>query len=194
MSFPFPQLLAFLKEEKDQTEFMKIAAEVGLGSGDIELAKLLLTLQLYKGYYAAMPRAIKAVHEDALGQIRRLRDETSAMSDRTRENVEVIGQWFEEINLALHHIEPKALAEIAHKRLLDATVEILGGSLQAIATAKGQIETATQQMNAAGQQAAFAIQEWQTVSLRRVWGIAFGVCMGVASLVTACVWFVFLRQ
>jgi len=57
--FPFPKLLAFLKSEADQVEFMKVAAEVGLGPADQELAKLLVAFQLYKAFYADIPRRSK---------------------------------------------------------------------------------------------------------------------------------------
>ena len=194
MSFPFPQLLAFLEEGQDQVEFMKVAAEAGLGSGDIEMAKLLVALQLYKSYYAAIPRQIKAVHEDALAEIGRVRDEIESISNRASSDAAKIGQWAEEIQRSLQAAEPTKLAEMVHKRLLDDTVKNLSGSMQAIATANGQIDAATQKMNAAAQQAAASIQEWQTLSLRRVWASAFCVCMVAAFLVSAGFWFVLLRH
>ena len=193
MSFPFPQLLAFLEEEKDQVEFMKIAAEAGLGSGDIELAKLLLALQLYKAYYATIPRQIKAVHEDALLEFRQLRDEVELLANRTAADALKIGQSAEEIQRALRECEPKKIAALVQKRLLDDTVRNLGGSLQPITMAYAQIDTATQKMNLAAHQAETAIDAWQTVTLRGVWACALSCCVVAAFFGVAVVWLLFLR-
>ncbi|MDR3404235.1 MAG: hypothetical protein P4L99_17180 [Chthoniobacter sp.] len=194
MSFPFPQLLAFLDQEKDQVEFMKLAAEVGLGSGDIELAKLLLALQLYKAYYAAIPRQIKAVHEDALEEIRRIRDEAEFMASRAASDAVKIGQWAEEIHKSLQECGPERIAAQVHKRLTDETFALLGGSLQALGTASRQVEVATKAMDEAGYRAAVCIDFWHAVSLRRVWASAFCFCLVVALLLLAGIWFVFLRH
>lgn len=194
MSFPFPKLLAFLEEEKDQVEFMKIAAEVGLGSGDVELAKLLVAFQLYKAFYAAIPRQIKAVHEDAIEEIRRVRDEVEFISNRAASDAVKIGRWAEEIQRSLQQSEPRKVAEQVHKRLLEDTVKLLGGPLRAITTSSGQIEAAVQNMNAAAYHAARAIDGWEAISLRRVWASAFAVSLVVAFLILTGIRFVFLRE
>jgi hypothetical protein len=193
MSFPFPKLLAFLEEEKDQVEFMKVANELGLGSGDIEIAKILIALQIYKSIYAKIPREIKAVHSDALNEFRRVRDEVEFISNRASSDAVKIGEWAEVILRKLEEAEPRKLAALVHKRLLDDTVKILGGSLQTFATAQAQIDTATQKMNLAAQQAETAIDAWQTLTLRGVWACAFSCCVVAALFVVAVVWLLFGR-
>ena len=194
MSFPFPQLLAFLKEQKDQVEFMKIAAEVGLGSGDIELAKLLLALQLYKAFYAQIPREIQAVQRQAVNDFDRLRAEVQGLADKAAADAGRIGQKAEEIRRALDHIDPSAVARDLHRRLLDSTLSQVGGSLQVLRSAYAEIDTATARMNAAAYQASIAIEKWEAVSLRRVWGCAFATCLVLAAAIAGGAWVLFLRH
>jgi hypothetical protein len=194
MSSPFPQLLAFLEEEKDQLEFMKVAAEVGLGSGDIELAKLLVALQMYKAIYAKIPRHIKSVHADALHELRRVQEEVASLADRAAADASEIGSRADEIHRALAAINPAEVAKQLHQRLLDDTAKILGGSLQMLKVAYGQIDAATQNMNAAAYRTAVVVQEWQTQSLRQIWASAFCICLPAAFLLLGAVWFVFLRH
>jgi hypothetical protein len=194
MSFPFPKLLAFLEQEKDQVEFMKVASEVGLGSGDIELAKLLVALQLYKAVYATIPREIKTVHADALLEMRGLQEEVAALADRAAADAARIAQKADVIQLALKSVEPSEVAKQLHKRLLDDTTKVLGGSLQTLKVAYGQIDVASQNLNVAAYRAATVVQEWQTVALRQIWASAFCVCLPAAFLLLTAVWFVCLRH
>ena len=194
MNFPFPKLLAFLDREADQLEFMKIAAEVGLGSGDIELAKLLLALQLYKAYYASIPRQIKAVHEEALNEIRRFREDVESISGRASSDAVKIGQWTQEILRSLQVNEPSKIAEVIHKQLLEDTMKILGGSLQAYMSACGQIDKLTKRLDAAAYQAATAIEIWQTISLRRVWASALACCLVLSVTTLTGIWYFYLRH
>jgi hypothetical protein len=194
MSSPFPQLLAFLEEEKDQLEFMKVASEVGLTKNDVELAKLFIALQLYKAFYAKIPRQIKAVHADALHEMRGLQEEVAAIAERAAADAARIAQKADEIQHALDAVEPTEVAKHLHQRLLDDTTKILGGSLQMLKVAYGQIDTATQNMNAAAYRTAVVVQEWQTLSLRQIWASAFCICLPAAFLLLVAVWFVFLRH
>jgi hypothetical protein len=194
MSFPFPKLLAFLEEEKDQVEFMKVAAEVGLDNGDIELAKLLLALQIYKAFFAKIPRQIKTVHGEALQEFHRLAAEVAALADRTASDAATIRQTADEIHSALKAIQPAEVAKLLHKRLVDDTLSAISGSLRVLATATAQIDSATRAMDEAGYQAAVAIDVWQKLSLRRVWASALCFSFIAAFGVLTGVWFLFLRH
>lgn len=192
--FPFPKLLSFLDEEKDQIEFMKVAAEVGLGPTDMELAKLLLALQLYKAFYATVPRDIKAVHVAALKEMRNLRDEVKFLADRTSSDAVKIGQWAEQIDNSILRIQPKAVAESLHKRLLEDALAAIGGSVQALVSAYGRIDAATGKLNTASDQAERSIHQWQILTLRRVWFSAFAFCFAVTAVLFAALWFFYLKH
>jgi hypothetical protein len=189
--FPFPKLLAFLEKESDQVEFMKVCAEVGLGGTDMELAKLLLALQLYAAIYAKIPREIKAVHATALDEMHGLRDEVKSLVDRTANDTERIGAWTKEIINSLFAIQPKDVAEELNKRLLEETMANIGGSVQALGAAYGRIDAATAKLNAASARAEESIQGWQTITLRRVWMSAFGVCTVLTTAIGVLVWVLF---
>lgn len=192
--FPFPKLLAFLENEADQVEFMKVAAEVGLGASDLELAKLLVALQLYKSYYATIPRQIKSVHTAALGEMHRIRDEVNALAESTAADAFKIRQWAEEINHSILTVQPEAVANSLHKRLLEETLAALGGSIQAIAVAYGRIDAATAKLNTASAQAQTGIYEWQTITVRRVWLSAFLSCSVLAVTISVILWIVFFSH
>jgi hypothetical protein len=192
--FPFPKLLAFLESEADQVEFMKVCAETGIGTADMELAKLLLALQLYQAFYAKIPRAIKAVHKDALEQMRGLRDEVIAFTDRNHADAVEIGQWAEEIKSALTAIQPQAVAELLHKRLVEGTMSAMAGTVQALAAAQSRINNATAQLDQASVRAEATIYLWQNLTLRRVWVSAFAFSSIAVALLYAALWFVFLRH
>lgn len=194
MSFPFPKLLEFLEAEKDQVEFMKVASEVGISSGDLEIAKLLLALQIYKAYYADIPRQIRKVHEDALTEIHRVRDEVEFISNQASSHAVKIGQWAEEIQKALQESAPKNIAVQVHKRLTVETLELFSGTLQALGAASRRIESATGAMDKAGHRAAVCIDHWEAVSLRRVWASAFCFCFVASLILLAATWFLFLRH
>ena len=194
MKAPFQKLLGFLEDAGDQNEFLKVAAEVGIGDADIELGKLLVALQLYKAYYAEIPGQIRAVHEDALAEIRRIRDEAESTSNRASSDASRICEWAEEIHGSLRKTEPSDIASLVHKRLWDETVAILSGSVHAMTTARGQLDAATQKMNVAAYQATTAIAAWQTLSLRRVWASALCISLGVALLCLGVLWLVFMHS
>ena len=167
--FPFPELLASLESEADQIEFMKVCAEVGLGASDVELAKLLRALQLYKGYYSIIPREIKTVHNAALEEMQGIRDEMRSLAERTASEASKIGQWAEQINQSILTIQPEAVVKALHRRLLEETSTAIGGSVQAVINASTRIETAAGNLDAAGAQAQASIRQWQTFSVRRMW-------------------------
>jgi hypothetical protein len=192
--FPFPKLLAFLESEADQVEFMKVCAEVGIGAADMELAKLLLALQLYQSFYAKIPRAIKSVHKDALEQMRGLRNEVIELTERSHSDAVEIGQWAEEIKSALTAIQPQAAAEMLHKRLVEGTMSAMAGTVQALASAQSRISNATVQLDQASARAEATIYLWQNLTLRRVWVSAFAFSLVAVALLYAALWFVFIRQ
>jgi hypothetical protein len=192
--FPFPKLLAFLESEADQIEFMKVASELGLGASDLELAKLLLALQLYKAYYADIPRQIKAVHRAALEEMSRLRDEVMQFAESVGGESARVGDWAKSIHQNLRAVQPEAVAESLHKRLLEEAMAAVGGSAQALVSAYGRIDRATATLNAAASQAEANVQQWQIVTLRRVWMSAFFFCAAFNAIASGCAWFFFLKH
>src|SRR5579862_2517434 len=193
-AFPFPKLLAFLESEADKVEFMKVCAEAGIGPADMELAKLLLAFQLYKAFYARIPREIKGVHKAALEEFRGFRDEFKFLADRTASDAVKIEEWDGQIRATIAAIQPKAVAEALHKRLVEETLASIGGTVQALAAAYDRIDKATAKLNAASACAEAGIYQWQVISLRRVWASAFIVCAVLPCFVILLVWFVFIKH
>jgi hypothetical protein len=192
--FPFPKLLAFLESEADQVEFMKVANELGICASDLEIAKLLVALQIYKAYYADIPRQIKAVHRAALEEILRLRDEIRQLAERVCGESACVGDWAESIHQNLQAVQPEAVAEILHRRLLEEAMAAVSGSAQALTSAYARIDKATATLNAAACQAEASIQQWQIVTLRRVWMSAFFFCASLAAIVGAYLWFFYVKH
>jgi hypothetical protein len=191
---PFPELLKFLESERDKVEYLNLVAELGLGAGDIELAKLLIALQLYKAYYAAIPRQIRTVHEEALAEIRQLRDEMKFEAERTAAVSAELVRWAREIKAEITAVSPQALVEKMHRRLVDDSVATLAGTLQLLTTSHQRIDSATRKMCETAYIAESAIEDWQTVSLRRVWASAFCFSLVVALLILVGIWFFYLRH
>jgi ABC-type transporter Mla subunit MlaD len=189
--FPFPELLAFLESEKDQIEFMKIAAQLGITASDVEIGKLMLALQLYKAFYADIPRQIKAVHNAALNQVEGFRDDIASLADRTKEDAGKISQWAAQIQNAISAVQPAAVAEALHQKLLDEALASLGGSIQALGAGYSRLDVATKKLNAAAAQAEASLQEWQTVTLRRVWMCAFCTCSALTIVAGAVAWCIY---
>lgn len=192
--FPFPKLLAFLESEADQVEFMKVCAEAGIGPADIELAKILLALQLYQSFYAKIPRAIKTVHKDALSEMHKLRDEVIAFTERSHADAAEIGQWAGEMKSALTAIQPQAVVNLLHKRLVDETMSALAGTTQALVAAHNRLNKATAQLDQASARAEATIYLWQTLTLRRVWVSALASSSVAVALLYAALWLIFFRQ
>jgi hypothetical protein len=59
---PFTKLAADLPDSHKH-EFFRILHETGIGREDVELARLLRALQLYKAYYESIPEAVKQAAE-----------------------------------------------------------------------------------------------------------------------------------
>ena len=143
------------------------------------------------------------MHEDALAEIRHLlRDEVEFyQQSRPPSDALKIGQWAEEIHrkLGLSESEPEEDRRVVvHKRLLDDTIRILGGSLQTLTTAHAQLDTATQKMNVAAYQAALAIQDMADDYPSPGLGVAPSAllprCRMHQRSSSAVVWLLFLRS
>ena len=193
-AFPFPRLLEFLQDEADQVEFMKVAAEVGLGKHDEEIAKLLLSLQLYKAFYADIPRQMKKVHGAALEEMSGLRNEVRELAERTAAEVSKTEQWAERIHQSVLAVQPEAVTRALHKRLLDETIAALSGSVQALNGACSRLDTATGKLNAASSRAEASIGRWQTFSLRKIWFRAVVISAALVATVALSAWFFFFRK
>jgi ABC-type transporter Mla subunit MlaD len=188
---PFPKLLAFLESEADQVEFMKVAGELGLTASDVEIGKLMLALQLYKAYYADIPRQIKAVHNAALNQIEGLRDDIASLAGRTTKDAENLSRWAAQIQIAISAVQPATVAQALHRKLLDEASASLEGSIQALGAGYSRLDVATKKLNAAAAQAEASLQEWQTVTLRRVWMCAFCSCSALTIVAGAVAWCIY---
>ena len=77
----FRELAAGLPGEA-QAEFFRNLHEAGIGPNDVELARLLRALQLYKSYYESIPAAVK----EAAGEIQRLKEEIESFVGNARES------------------------------------------------------------------------------------------------------------
>ncbi len=71
----FADLAAGLPDQS-RAEFFKILHETGIGSKDIELARLLRALQLYKAYYETIPIAV----EEVAGELDRIKEEIKSIA------------------------------------------------------------------------------------------------------------------
>ncbi len=70
--------------EQQQTEFFKTLHEAGISSKDVELAKLLRALQLYKAYYETIPAAVQNI----AAEIDRLKKDAAECSRDARLSAE----------------------------------------------------------------------------------------------------------
>jgi hypothetical protein len=80
-------LLKDLAEElpgDNRAEFYRILHETGISPNDVELARLLKALQLYKVYYESIPAAVQA----AAGEIHRLKQDIEQLSKEIRESLD----------------------------------------------------------------------------------------------------------
>jgi len=82
------------------------------------------------------------------------------------------------------------VAKELHRRLLDDALAALGGTVQSVVAAYNRIDEATARMTAAAMQAEASIQQWQNVTLRRVWTCAFGTCAIVTFLCGILAWLI----
>ncbi len=82
---PFSDLAAGLPD-RCQADFYKTLHEAGVGPKDIELARLLRALQLYKAYYESIPAAI----QNAVDEVGKIKAEIVAIEVSTRESVQSV--------------------------------------------------------------------------------------------------------
>jgi len=186
---PLPDMLDSLETEADRVELLKVWNDLGLSPSDVEIAKLMRALQLYKGYYSIIPREIKTVHNAALEEMQGIRDEMRSLAERTASEASKIGQWAEQINQSILTIQPEAVVKALHRRLLEETSTAIGGSVQAVINASTRIETAAGNLDAAGAQAQASIRQWQALSLRRMWLSNFTLCLILTPLFWAAMHF-----
>jgi len=110
----FKELAAGLPGEA-QAEFFRNLHEAGIGPNDVELARLLRALQLYKSYYESIPAAVK----EAAGEIQQLKQEIESLVGNARESSDAAG------DISAHVLQEtdrfrEDLAAI-HKRVEEAT-------------------------------------------------------------------------
>ena len=105
-----------------------------------------------------------------------------------------MGQWVEEIKSALTSIQPQAVAELLHKRLVEETISAMAGTMQALVAAQGRINKATAQLDQASARAEATIYLWQTLTLRRVWVSALASSSVAVAILDAALWFIFFRH
>ena len=77
----FKDVVADLPDQH-KAEFFRNLHEAGISPNDVELARLLRALQLYKAYYESIPAAVRA----AVDEIERLKQEIERLTDDARES------------------------------------------------------------------------------------------------------------
>src|SRR5947199_9714321 len=83
----FKYLVADLPDQH-QAEFFRNLHEAGISPNDVELARLMRALQLYKAYYETIPAAV----QKAAAEIERLKRETERLSSDARDSSEAGAQ------------------------------------------------------------------------------------------------------
>src|SRR6266508_4914983 len=83
----FQDLVAELPDQH-RAEFFRNLHEAGISPSDVELARLLRALQLYKAYYETIPGAV----QKAVGEIERLKREIERLSSDARDSSEAGAQ------------------------------------------------------------------------------------------------------
>jgi hypothetical protein len=84
---PFKELAAGLPAQH-QAEFFRTLHEAGISPNDVELARLLRALQLYKSYYESIPAAV----EKAAAGIERIKGEVESFSRDAHQSSETSAQ------------------------------------------------------------------------------------------------------
>jgi uncharacterized protein YgfB (UPF0149 family) len=79
----FEDLAAELPDNQ-KAEFFRSLHEAGISANDVELAKLLRALQLYKSYYETIPEAI----QKAAGEIEKHKQDIERLSSNTHDSTE----------------------------------------------------------------------------------------------------------
>src|SRR5881396_4272040 len=83
----FKDLLVDLPDQH-RAEFFRNLHEAGISPNDVELARLLRALQLYKAYYESIPAAVRT----AAAEIERLKQEIDRLSADARSSSEASGR------------------------------------------------------------------------------------------------------
>src|SRR5213083_3109885 len=99
----FKDLLVDLTDQH-RAEFFRNLHEAGISPNDVELARLLRALQLYKAYYETIPGAV----QKAASEIERLKREIERLSSDARDSSEagaqLAGQVTEEADRVRHDL------------------------------------------------------------------------------------------
>ncbi|HYK91946.1 MAG TPA: hypothetical protein VE398_24480, partial [Acidobacteriota bacterium] len=130
----FRELAAGLPDEA-QAEFFRNLHEAGIGPNDVELARLLRALQLYKSYYESIPAAVK----DAAGEIQHLKQEIESIVSNARESsdaaADISAQVLQETDrfredlAAIHKRVEEAVSKSAES-LAARMAELLGAAIE----------------------------------------------------------------
>jgi hypothetical protein len=118
-----------------QAEFFRNLHEAGIGPNDVELARLLRALQLYKSYYESIPAAVK----EAAGEIQRLKQEiesfvgsaresSDAAADLSAQVLQETGHFREDLAAIHGHVE-EATSKSAES-LAARMAELLGAAIE----------------------------------------------------------------
>jgi hypothetical protein len=120
--------LAVELPEQQRAEFYKNLHVAGIGPNDVELARLLRSLQLYKAYYESIPAAVQA----AAAEIERLSAEAKRSAEAcarlTGEVVQEAGQFRQELTEFQKHVQ--AAAKEAAESLSSKMMELLSAGFE----------------------------------------------------------------
>jgi hypothetical protein len=110
----FNDLVAPLPDHH-RSEFFRNLHEAGISPNDIELARLLRSLQLYKAYYESIPAAV----QEAAAEIERLKQEIDRLSADARRSSEASANCADQVIHEAEHVR-QDLTKI-HEQFEEAT-------------------------------------------------------------------------
>ena len=110
----FNDLVADLPDQH-KAEFFQNLHEAGISPNDVELARLLRSLQLYKAYYESIPAAVQA----AAAEIERLKQEIDRLSADARRSSEASANCAGQVIQEAEHVR-QDLTKI-HEQVEEAT-------------------------------------------------------------------------
>ncbi len=105
-----PHLFQALAERlplEHQAEYYKFLHEAGIGEHEVELARLLQILQLYKAYYESIPTAV----QEAAARVERIKDDLGKLSAGAHLQVEAVSKLAERTVTESHNVQEQ-LTEI----------------------------------------------------------------------------------
>jgi hypothetical protein len=197
----FKELTAGLSGEQ-QAEFFRTLHEAGISPKDVELARLLRSLQLYKSYYESIPAEV----QKAAAEIKKLKEDIEGLSRNAHQSSDVsaqlAGQVIQETervrkDLAqIHEHLEKAMAqsadgiasriaELLTTKVEKAAIVPLQGHLAKFADSGKAFDDAISQ----SKQAAATLHE-HVASARRIHFGTYALCgLLIICLVTSCFWF-----